>query len=115
MYVLITSVNPLVVYINDEGLARFCTEEYEEVSQQNLSNTYMHLTNYSLNKANTKFVHQPAEFMNINDATKRTYTSIKKNLSEMHVDVAKLKHKIEQVIIRFIYAMNPFLVHYILI
>jgi hypothetical protein len=51
----------------------------------------MHLTNYSLNKENLKFVHQPQDFMGINNATKRTYTSAKASLQKMNVDVPKLK------------------------
>lgn len=54
LYVLITSVYPLIAYLNEEGLARLCTEDYEDVSNDNLSNVYMHLTNYSLNKSSVR-------------------------------------------------------------
>jgi tubulin polyglutamylase TTLL11 len=88
---LIASLNPLVVYLNDDGLARFCTEDYEPVTDQNSGNTFMHLTNYTLNKASQGFVHPPENFMDINEATKRTFTSAKKSLHKMGIDVPKLK------------------------
>lgn len=105
LYVLVTSLSPLIVYINDEGLARFCTEDYQEVTNENASNTYMHLTNYSLNKENNKFIHHPPDFMSINNASKRTFTSAKKSLQKMNVDVGKLRVKIEQVISKFMVSM----------
>lgn len=41
----------------------------------------MHLTNYSLNKRSTGFqFYNGANILDINDGTKRTYSSIKKNL-----------------------------------
>ena len=54
LYVLITSVHPLVVYMYDEGLARFATEVYD--LKQPLDRRCMHLTNYSLNKKAKDFV-----------------------------------------------------------
>ena len=50
IYVLITSVKPLRMYLFHDGLVRLCTEEYVKPTKQNLSNVTMHLTNYSLNK-----------------------------------------------------------------
>jgi tubulin polyglutamylase TTLL5 len=55
IYVSVTSVNPLRIYIYEEGLARFATEKYEENLDH--KNVYAHLTNYSINKFNTdKFI-----------------------------------------------------------
>ena len=49
----VTSWNPLVVYLYEEGLGRFATELY---NVEHIERRCMHLTNYSLNKHNKKFV-----------------------------------------------------------
>ncbi len=54
IYVLITSYEPLRVYVFKEGLARFASETY--TSKINKNNRYMHLTNYSINKKNENFI-----------------------------------------------------------
>lgn len=55
MYVVVTSFNPLRVYFYHEGLARFATEEYSN-DPKVLKNKFVHLTNFSINKRNIKFV-----------------------------------------------------------
>ena len=50
LYVFVTSVDPLRVYLFDDGLVRFATEEYQKPTNENMKNTYIHLTNYSVNK-----------------------------------------------------------------
>ena len=47
IYVAITSINPLRIYIYEEGLARFASEKYDT---SDLKNVFSHLTNYSINK-----------------------------------------------------------------
>ena len=54
IYVVVTSYEPLRVYVFKEGLARFASESYS--TKFNKNNRYMHLTNYSINKKNDKFV-----------------------------------------------------------
>jgi len=54
IYVLVTSYEPLRVYVYKEGLARFASETYS--SKINKQNKYTHLTNYSLNKKNDNYV-----------------------------------------------------------
>jgi len=51
IYVAITSVNPLRIYVYEEGLARFATEKYDE-GFRDTKNVFSHLTNYSINKKN---------------------------------------------------------------
>jgi hypothetical protein len=53
IYVAITSVNPLRVYVYDEGICWFATEKYDT---KNLENVFSHLTNYSINKKNEQNV-----------------------------------------------------------
>lgn len=56
VYVLVTSVMPLRVYVFKDGLARFCTEEYLRPSSDNLGERCMHLTNYAVNKCSDNFI-----------------------------------------------------------
>lgn len=44
---LITSYDPLKIYLFREGLVRFATEKY---STKNTKRRFAHLTNYSVNK-----------------------------------------------------------------
>lgn len=55
IYVAVTCVNPLRIYIYEEGLVRFATCKYGH--QQGKSAKFMHLTNYSINKKNLAFQH----------------------------------------------------------
>lgn len=57
IYVLVSGVDPLRVYIHDEGLTRISTAKY---TLKNLANSYAHLTNYSINKNAPNF--KAAEF-----------------------------------------------------
>ena len=54
IYVLVTSFDPLRVYVYKDGLVRFATEKYSN-NPKNLKKRYMHLTNYSINKNNVDY------------------------------------------------------------
>jgi len=55
IYVLVTSFEPLKIYVFKEGLARFATHQYKDNSEK--QDKFMHLTNYSINKKSSSFVH----------------------------------------------------------
>ncbi|KOB65409.1 Uncharacterized protein OBRU01_22793, partial [Operophtera brumata] len=49
LYVCVTSIDPLLIYLYEEGLVRFATVKYD-TTNKNLWNPCMHLCNYSINK-----------------------------------------------------------------
>ena len=52
IYVCITSLDPLRLYVYKEGLARFASEAYVGGAK---GNRFAHLTNYSINKKNKRY------------------------------------------------------------
>jgi tubulin polyglutamylase TTLL6/13 len=56
IYALVFGVDPLRVFVYQEGLARFATEEYVGPQKGNLENLFMHLTNYAIQKKSDAFV-----------------------------------------------------------
>lgn len=57
LYVLCSSIDPLRIYLFEDGLVRFSTVDYDKDSDDILS----HLTNYSLNKFSPNFVQNNLE------------------------------------------------------
>ena len=47
LYVLLTSIDPIRLYLYDEGLVRFASEQYSENDPQNM---FSHLTNFAIHK-----------------------------------------------------------------
>lgn len=54
IYVLMTSVSPLRIYLYDEGLVRFASNPYR-ADNASLADIYTHLTNYSINKNSSTY------------------------------------------------------------
>ncbi|XP_028159745.1 tubulin polyglutamylase TTLL4-like isoform X2 [Ostrinia furnacalis] len=54
LYVLVTSVHPLRVYLYKDGLARFASVKYND-ELTSLNDRYMHLTNYSINRLSKNY------------------------------------------------------------
>ena len=97
IYVLITSFDPLRVYVFKEGLARFATEEY--TTSTNKKSRYIHLTNYSINKKNANW--------RTNEDTERddfgfkwSITALCKHLEQIGIDMNLLWSKIYDVIMK---------------
>jgi hypothetical protein len=101
IYVVITSYEPLRVYVFKEGLARFASETY--TSKVDKDNMFMHLTNYSINKKNDNFVKN--QNMEQDDVGfKWSLTAFCKHLEQVGIDMPLLWSRIYDVIIKTIIA-----------
>lgn len=70
VYVLIKNLEPLECYFSNEGLVRFCTEDYKRPTRDNMKDMCMHLTNYCLNKEHENYIN-PQEYGEENKGSKR--------------------------------------------
>eukprot|EP00347_Sterkiella_histriomuscorum_P002781 403366823 len=108
IYVAVTSINPLRVYIYEEGLTRFATQKY---NNNDLSNLYVHLTNYSINKFNSEgFIPNQNPDLD-NTGSKWSLSALKnfllKNFKQNQVD--SLNDQINDMVIKTIIAVEPLL------
>lgn len=110
VYVLVTGCDPLRIFIHEEGLARFATEEYSAPSACNLAEACMHLTNYAVNKHNPNFVFNDDEDAD-DVGHKRSLTSTFEALRAQGWDVDKLKREIEAIVVKTLCAVQPSLAH----
>jgi len=106
LYILVSNVKPVIAFLNEEGLARFCTESYQPPTQENLKNAYMHLTNYSLNKLSPHYKYTE-ECIEINDGSKRTLTSLWKSLEKAGYSKEEVLTNITSVVQKLVFALEP--------
>lgn len=106
VYVLVTGCSPLRAYIHEEGLTRFATEPYSVPEEENFTNSFMHLTNYAINKNSSKFVFNKSEHKD-DEGHKRSLTSTFKLLSEIGVNVAEVKKEIEEIVRKTLCCVQP--------
>ncbi|XP_014378745.2 tubulin polyglutamylase TTLL13 [Alligator sinensis] len=105
IYVLVTSCDPLKIFVYKEGLARFATMRYIEPSSSNLGDICMHLTNYAINKHNENFVRDDTT------GSKRKLSTLNTWMENNSYDTAGLWEDIEDIIIKTLISAHPVLKH----
>ncbi|XP_038147467.1 tubulin polyglutamylase TTLL5 isoform X1 [Cyprinodon tularosa] len=98
LYVVVTSYDPLLIYVYEEGLARFATVKYDQTST-NIKNTFMHLTNYSLNKKSSDYV--SCDDPEVEDyGNKWSMSAVLRYLKQDGKDTTLLMRQVEDLIIK---------------
>lgn len=99
IYVLITSFHPLRIYMFNDGLVRFASSKYTS-NPSSLSDPFVHLTNYSINKANESY--QSNNDTNSRTGHKWTLSTLWKHLreNEPQLNVDGLKNQITDMIVK---------------
>jgi tubulin polyglutamylase TTLL6/13 len=105
IYVLVTSFDPLRVYIHESGLTRFATEPYEIPNRSNMYDMCMHLTNYAVNKRNPNFINDE------NSGHKRSLEWTFDFLQAQGYDVERLKKRINDLVIKTLCTVQPSIAH----
>lgn len=104
LYVLVTSYNPLRVYLYSDGLVRFASVKYNDDINY-LSDRFMHLTNYSINKTSATYTNNDsADSCTGHKWTLRTLWSY---LEQENINVAKLWASIKDMIVKTMIAGEP--------
>ncbi|CAF0940340.1 unnamed protein product [Adineta steineri] len=105
VYVAVTSCDPFRIFVYKDGLARFTTQQYEEPSNSNCKDVFMHLTNYAIQKRSDDFVRDE------DSGTKRRITTINRWLAEHGYDVPKMWADIDDIIIKTLISAQSVLKH----
>ena len=107
LYVLVLSCSPLRVVLFKEGLARFCTERYRPANESNLDDTFMHLTNFAINKHHEEFTIDEGG----DGGHKRSISSLMSWLKQNGYPVEKLWGQIKQLVVKTLLSVQPHLAH----
>ncbi|XP_032356197.1 tubulin polyglutamylase TTLL5 isoform X1 [Etheostoma spectabile] len=105
LYVLVTSYDPVLIYVYEEGLARFATVKYDRTSK-NIKNTFMHLTNYSVNKKSSDYV--SCDDPEVEDyGNKWSMSAVLRYLKQEGKDTTLLMRQVEDLIIKAVLSAEP--------
>ncbi|XP_029804356.1 tubulin polyglutamylase TTLL7 isoform X3 [Suricata suricatta] len=107
IYILVTSCDPLKIFLYHDGLVRMGTEKYIPPDESNLTQLYMHLTNYSVNKHNEHFERDETE----NKGSKRSIKWFTEFLQANQHDVAKFWSDISELVVKTLIVAEPHVLH----
>ncbi|XP_043929646.1 tubulin polyglutamylase TTLL4 [Protopterus annectens] len=105
IYVYVTSYDPLRIYIFTDGLVRFASCKYSS-SMKSLSNKFMHLTNYSVNKKNSDYKSNTDE--TACQGHKWSLKALWNYLSQKGVNTDAVWEKLKDIVIKTIIASEPY-------
>ena len=103
LYILVASTDPLEVYLSRSGMARFCTVPYQPPTLKNLHQTFMHLTNYSLNKRSKEYVHSSES----DKGSKQTLASVVSELKAQGCNTEEVWGRVGLLVCRTLVAVLP--------
>ncbi|KAI5614687.1 tubulin polyglutamylase TTLL7 isoform X1 [Silurus asotus] len=107
IYILVTSCDPLRIFLYNDGLVRMGTEKYHAPNESNLSQLYMHLTNYSVNKHNENFERDETA----DKGSKRSIGWFTEFLRVNNYDVAKFWGDVSELVVKTLIVAEPHVLH----
>ena len=103
LYLLVTGYTPIKIYLFDEGLTRFASEDYN-LSKDYMNNKFIHLTNYSINKASVHY--QKNEEFDEEEGNKWSLFTLKNHFAKEGINFSKIWDKIKDIMIKTILSVS---------
>ena len=108
IYVLITGLAPLKIYLYKEGMVRFATEKYT-LDKNHLKELYRHLTNVHINKKNLKD-YKEATNADTDEGSKWSLQVYEHYCKENKIDYQKIRKQMADIAIKTVLSViNKFL------
>lgn len=101
VYVLVTSFDPLVIYMYEDGLARFATDKFT-LDSKHYDNNFVHLTNYSVQKKSETYTQNKSRSSNNLKASKWSLKTLQRVFEEHGKDYKSVKARMKDLIIKTI-------------
>jgi tubulin polyglutamylase TTLL5 len=99
IYVLVTSIHPLEAFVYKEGFARLSTEKFS-MSADSIKNTFIHLTNFAIQKNNREAA---ATF---DGGSKISFKSLQEKLEKMSIKWSAIWEKVHDIIVKSLLACS---------
>ena len=107
IYVLVTSFDPLRIYMYKEGLVRFATQNYSR-DVKSLKKRFIHLTNYSVNKKAQNYIANKGQKEQSEQFSYKWPLSLLKTTYEtMGISYGEVFSRIKDVVIKTLISVEP--------
>ena len=104
LYVLVTGLSPLKLYLYKDGMIRFTTEEYS-LDLNKLEDLYIHVTNVHINKKN-KNIYKKAHDADTDEGSKWSLQVYEKYCNNNGIDYKKIREQMADISIKSILAVR---------
>jgi len=98
LYLLVTGFLPLKVYLFENGIVRFCSEDFD-IDPEKLNNNYIHVTNFSVNKTMEKMRKGKEE---VDSPTTWSLIALKGYFTDKKLDFKPVWAKIKDIMMKLI-------------
>ena len=109
VYVLVSSYDPLRIYVYNDGLVRFATEKYT-VDSKDLKKKFIHLTNFSVNKKSEKFKDNKGTGEEEESSSKWSFKALKKAYEANGINFEFVFSQVKDVIVKTLISVEPHIV-----
>lgn len=109
IYALVTSYDPLQVYVFDDGLVRFATQKFS-LDPDHFENKFIHLTNYSIQKKSETYMQNKGKSESGIDNSKWSLKTLEKVFIHTKKDWNKVREGIYDIVIKTLISVEPSIV-----